>query len=119
MHRQNGNTKMREFCLSQSFNMLCSVNYTCEDGWRLHKEYCYLFSYEESDWQNAEDYCRRAEQYYGHLISIHDQDEQSFIAGKHFCVLPTRGVAEVFSHPTFFQEILILSFDIDLFALTT
>ena len=58
------------------------VNYTCDDGWRLHKDHCYLFAFEQSDWYSAEAFCQNPENGACHLISIHDEAEQSFVSGK-------------------------------------
>nr|XP_039269898.1 uncharacterized protein LOC120344668 isoform X2 [Styela clava] len=57
------------------------VYYDCPKGWRLLPPYCYLFGDTQMDWYKAEEFCNKPEQGSGHLCSIHNSAQQSFISG--------------------------------------
>uniref|UniRef100_A0AC34F4W6 C-type lectin domain-containing protein n=1 Tax=Panagrolaimus sp. ES5 TaxID=591445 RepID=A0AC34F4W6_9BILA len=64
--------------------------YKCEDGWTLFKTsgFCYkAFSNMNLTWQDSEDFCIKNNS--AHLASIHNQEENNFIADLARQALPT------------------------------
>ena len=54
--------------------------FSCDPGYLLYKDFCYHFDTEHTfHWQEAESYCASQS---GHLASLHDQAELSFLTGQ-------------------------------------
>lgn len=54
----------------------------CADGWVRYKDHCYLYHEEDAYWYVAEKDCQRRG---GHLVSIADAQENSFVAKLTYC----------------------------------
>ncbi|PAA68501.1 hypothetical protein BOX15_Mlig017915g1 [Macrostomum lignano] len=54
----------------------------CREGWIRYKDYCYEYKEQQQYWYVAEQQCRRRD---GHLVSIADEAENSFVAKLSYC----------------------------------